>query len=82
MKNDEFDKLFKYMAKGFDDVNKKLDTKASQASVDLFINSTDTLVGEVQTFKAEQAVRDAQWSRLLEWAKEVSKKTGVPLPDM
>ncbi|MCU0343553.1 MAG: hypothetical protein MUF28_06995 [Ignavibacterium sp.] len=31
---------------------------------------------EVET---EQTARDAQFERLVEWAREVSKKTGIPL---
>jgi hypothetical protein len=30
----------------------------------------------------DQAARNAQWNRLVEWARKVSEKTGVPLPDL
>jgi hypothetical protein len=43
MKNDEFDKLFKYMAKRFDVLEKKVDNCADKESLALQ-NSADLLI--------------------------------------
>ncbi len=48
-------------------------------SIDRLTNTIDGFVKRLDDFETEQAARDAQFDRLLEWAKEVSKKTGIPL---
>ncbi len=82
MNDDQFMKLFKYVEKRFGDMDKRFDEMATKDSVDRLANSVDALIGHYETMNAEQAARDAQWERLLEWAREVSKKTGVPLKDL
>ena len=41
MKNDEFDKLFKYMEKRFDALEKKIDNCADKDSLNALYNSVD-----------------------------------------
>lgn len=82
MQDDRFDKLFSYMEKRFDAIETKLDAKADKADVDHLINTMDDFIRRITDSDTEQAARDAQWNRPLEWAREVSKKTGVPLPDL
>lgn len=82
MSDDEFTKLFKYMEKRFDDMDKRLDNVASEESVDRLRNTIDAFVKRLDTNEVEQAARDAQFERLLAWAREVSKQTGVPLPNL
>ncbi len=82
MSADEFTKLFKYMQDQFDLVNQKLDSKASQESLDRLINTIDGFVKRLDDTEIEQVSRDAQFRRLLDWAREVSKKTGIPLRDL
>ncbi len=82
MNDDQFTKLFKYMTDRFDAIEKKLDEKASQSSVDRLANTIDAFVKRLNDAEVEQAARDAQWNRLLEWAREVAKKTGVPMPNL
>lgn len=43
------------------------------------MNTIDGFVGRIDAYETEQTARDAQFQRLLVWAKEVSKKTGIPL---
>lgn len=50
-----------------------------KASHDRLLNTIDGFIGRIDTYETEQIARDAQFARLLEWAKEVSKKTGIPL---
>lgn len=66
----------------FDVVNKKLDEKASQESLDRLTNTIDNFVKRLDDSEIEQASRDAQFQRLLSWARDVSKKTGIPLRDL
>ena len=80
--NDEFTKLFKYMETRFNDMERRFDEVATKDSVDRLTATVDALIGYYKKQEAEQAARDAQWNRLIEWAREVSKKTGVPMPDL
>ena len=82
MNDDQFTKLFKYMTERFDEIDKKLDTKASQDSLDKLISTLDGFVKRLDDSETEQSARDAQFDRLLEWAREVSKKTGIPLRNL
>lgn len=82
MNDDQFDKLFKYVERRFDTVEEKLDRKSEKADVEHLINTMDDFIRRITDSDDEQAARDAQWNRLVEWAREVSKKTGVPLPDL
>lgn len=82
MKDDQFDKLFNYLQK----LDKRLqvveENMATKADIDHLIATMDDFIRRITDHDAEQAARDAQWNRLVEWAREVSKKTGVPLPDL
>ena len=74
------------MEKRFDGVEKRLEyleeNMATKDSIDHLINTMDDFIRQITDRDAENAARDAQFARLLEWAREVSKKTGVPLPNL
>lgn len=61
----------------FNRVEERLDKL--EASHQRLLNTVDAFVARIDTYETEQTARDAQFARLLEWAKEVSKKTGIPL---
>jgi hypothetical protein len=82
MSEDQFTKLFNYMQDQFDVVNKKLDEKASQESLNRLTDTIDSFVKRLDNSEIEQVSRDQQFKRLLDWAREVSKKTGIPLRDL
>lgn len=82
MNEDQFTKLFKYVEEFRSEVNAKLDQKASQVSIERLIDTLDGFVKRLDDIEIEQSARDAQFERLLEWAREVSKKTGIPLKDL
>ncbi len=82
MNDDQFTKLFKYIEQRFGDIETKLDQKASQYSMDRLINTLDGFLKRLDDIETEQSARDMQFERLLEWAREVSKKTGIPLRDL
>jgi hypothetical protein len=82
MNDDQFTKLFVYMQDEFKKVNDKLDQKASQASIEQLISTIDGFVKRIDDNEIEQASRDMQFERLLEWARKVSEKTGIQLKDL
>ena len=77
MSEDQFTKLFKYMEKRFDDVDGRFDKVDER--IDRLVSSMDGFVKILEDERAENAARDAQFERLLAWARKVSDKTGVPL---
>ena len=46
------------------------------------ITTLDSFLKRLDEIETEQSARDLQFARLLEWAREVSKKTGIPLRDL
>jgi len=82
MNEDQFTKLFKYVEEFRSEVNTKLDQKASQDSIERLIDTLDGFLKRLDDIETEQSARDAQFERLLDWAREVSKKTGIPLKDL
>ncbi len=82
MNDDQFTKLFSYVEQRFGDIEKKLDQKASQDSMERLIGTLDTFLKRLDDNEIEQSARDLQFERLLEWAREVSKKTGIPLNNL
>lgn len=82
MDDDQLTRLLKYMTERFDSLDQKLDRKADKADVERLINTMDDFIRRITDNEIEQAARDAQFARLVEWAREVSKKTGVPLPNL
>ena len=63
------------MKEGFENTTQKDDLEHLR-------NTMDDFIRQITDNNAENAARDAQFARLLEWAREVSKKTGVPLPNL
>lgn len=82
MDDDQFTRLFKYMTERFDSIDEKLDQKANKTDMDRLINTMDDFIRQITDNNTENAVRDAQFARLVEWARKVSEKTGVPLPNL
>jgi len=60
----------------------KQDNIKIQNSLDRLTNTIDSFVKRLDDAETEQAARDLQFEKLLAWAKEVSKKTGVPLKNL
>jgi chromosome segregation ATPase len=49
---------------------------------DRLLNTIDGFVGRIDRYETEQLIRDNQFNRLLEWARKVSEKTGIPLENI
>ncbi len=79
MKGDQFDKIFNYLQK----MDKRLqyveENMATKSSIDRLINTMDSFIARISDSELEQTARDAQFERLLDWARKVSAKTGIPL---
>lgn len=82
MSEDQFTKLFVRMEKGFDEINKRFETVATKESVDRLTDTIDSFIARLENIEIEQTARDAQFNRIVTWAREVSAKTGIPLKDL
>ncbi len=58
MSEDQFMKLFKYMQKNFSNIEKKLDERASQDSLDRLTSTIDSFVKRLDNNEIEQVSRD------------------------
>ena len=76
---EQFMKLFNYIEEFKAEMISQLENKTSRESVDHLTSAVDSLSKYYVDHEVEQVARDAQFDRLLKWAKESSKKTGVPL---
>lgn len=43
------------------------------------LNTIDGFIGRIDRYETEMTARDNQFAKLLEWARKVSEKTGIPL---
>jgi uncharacterized protein YdcH (DUF465 family) len=82
MSDDQFTKLFKYMMDMDERMKEGFENTAQKDDLEHLRNTMDDFIRQITDNNAENAARDAQFARLLEWAREVSKKTGVPLPNL
>lgn len=55
---------------------------AFDEKLDKLTNTIDGFIGRIDKYETEQAARDLQFNRLLEWARKVSEKTGIPLENL
>jgi len=46
------------------------------------LNSIDGFISRIDKYETELAARDNQFEKLLEWARKVSEKTGIPLENL
>ena len=53
-----------------------------KASHHRLLNTIDGFVTRIDRYETEQLMRDNQFNRLLEWARKVSDKTGIPLENL
>ncbi len=82
MSEDQFMKLYKYMKDQFTEVNRRLDQTASQESLDSLQRTIDRFIGRLDEQELELRARDSQFEKLLDWARKVSEKTGIPLENL
>ncbi len=80
MNDDKFDKLFNYMV----DMDKRIDGRFDEVKADIrsLLDVPDIIAKRLDDKDDEQAARDAQFARPVDWARKVSEKTGVPMPNL
>ncbi|MCA9346443.1 hypothetical protein KC960_03050 [Candidatus Saccharibacteria bacterium] len=69
----QVDERFNRVEKDINDIKK---------SMDRLTNTLDAFVKRLDDIESDNTARDAQFARLVDWAKEVSKKTGIPMPQL
>jgi len=79
MTDSQFDRLFKYMEKRFDEIDKRFEETAGRQQVEALQTTVDYIVKRLDTQEAEQASRDSRLERLVAWARRVAAKIGIPL---
>lgn len=77
MNDNQFDKLFTYIT----DMDKRIEGEFAKIKDEIreLRNIPDDVASRFSYITDEQAARDAQFERLLAWARKVSEKTGIPL---
>lgn len=80
MSEDEFTKLFKYIQEFRAEINERLERTESQ--IEKLTSTIDAFVKRIDDYETEMAARDRQFKRLLDWARKVSEKTGIPLENL
>lgn len=78
--SDVIDQLAQSMHKEL--VTIKKDIADIKLSIDRLTNTIDGFIKRLDDQETENAARDAQFERLLDWARKVSVKTGVPLENL
>lgn len=64
----------------FTNVEHRLDSL--EAKYDHLVTTLDAFMARLDRAEQEQIARDNQFNRLLEWARKVSEKTGIPLENL
>lgn len=59
--------------------NEIIDLKKSHEKL---LNTVDGFIKRLEDYEVESRARDVQLERLVAWAKDVSVKTGIPLPQL
>jgi hypothetical protein len=79
MANDESTKLFNYMTKRFDSIDKALDEKASAADMKRVLDTLDAIIKRQEISDDERLVMGHQLDRLDRWTHELANKIGYTL---
>ena len=82
MNEDQFTKLFKYVEEFRGEMNQKFDDAATAESLNRLVNTVDAFVKRIDDNETEALMTKNQFNRLLEWARKVSEKTGIPLENL
>ncbi len=79
MSDDRFDKIFSYLQKLDARLERVEENMSTKDRLDHLISTMDDFIRRIDTSETEQAARDAQFERLLDWARKVPDKTGITL---
>lgn len=78
---DDLSEVIGNFAQNVDQRFNKLEARMDrlEANIDRLTNTLDGFVKRLEDIEIENTARDSKYNRLLEWAKKVSKQTGIPI---
>jgi polyhydroxyalkanoate synthesis regulator phasin len=79
MSQDEFTRLFNYIEKRFDGIDKQLEKKADRQQAETIMSGIDAYAKEAETFMQEMVALSHKVDRLERWINEIAAKTDVKL---
>lgn len=79
MKDDQFTKLFRYMEKCFDEIDKRLDTMATKDDISKVYNILDQHTAMLEDLTAETAALKFSDDRQTRQIEYIARQTGVDL---
>lgn len=82
MKDDQFTKLFKYMEKCFDEIDKRLDTMATKDDISKVYDILDQHTAMLEDLTAETAALKSSDNRQTRQIEYIAKQTGVDLREV
>ena len=82
MKDDQFTKLFRYMEKRFDEIDKRLDTMATKDDISKVYNILDQHTAMLEDLTAETAALKSSDNRQTRQIEYIAKQTGVDLREV
>jgi len=79
MKDDQFTKLFRYMEKRFDEIDKRLDTMATKDDISKVYDILDQHTAMLEDLTAETAALKSSDDRQTRQIEYIARQTGVDL---
>ncbi len=77
MSTDEFTKLYAFMSKRFDDIDKRLDEKADKKDIERIYGMLDDITKRLEISDDERLVMGHQLSRVQTWAQRAGERIGL-----
>ena len=77
MKDDQFTKLFRYMEKRFDEIDKRLDTMATKDDISKVYDILDQHTAMLEDLTAETAALKSSDDRQTRQIEYIARQTGV-----
>lgn len=82
MKDDQFTKLFRYMEKRFDEIDKRLDTMATKDDISKVYDILDQHTAMLEDLTAETAALKFSDDRQTCQIEHIARQTGVDLREV
>ncbi|TWP22499.1 hypothetical protein EUA66_02545 [TM7 phylum sp. oral taxon 349] len=82
MKDDQFTKLFRYMEKRFDEIDKRLDTMATKDDISKVYDILDQHTAMLEDLTAETAALKSSDDRQTRQIEYIARQTGVDLREV
>ena len=79
MKDDQFTKLFRYMEKRFDEIDKRLDTMATKDDISKVYDILDQHTAMLEDLTAETSALKSSDDRQTRQIEYIARQTGVDL---